>query len=121
MSCFCYYYYYHYYTRLGNDCRGTGTKWTARNPTLGRTHFHAAEKKKSGKETFILMTGSCDDSIKLWINAANLKDRQRWSAGWLERAERAVIDSNGIGCKACKGSGTVKCPLCANAGNVVEL
>eukprot|EP00884_Botryococcus_braunii_P018979 jgi/Botrbrau1/5765/Bobra.0134s0033.1 len=98
-----------------------GTKWTARHPTLGRTHFHAAEKKACAGETYILMTGSCDDSVKIWINVVNLKDRDRWSAGWLERTERARVAIGTSDCKACKGTGQRDCPLCTRGGQVVEL
>lgn len=64
------------------------------------------------------------------MNLQNLKDRQRWASGWLQKeemraleAERADADATQAGpeCKACGGSGRVACPLCSLGGQVVEL
>lgn len=85
----------------------------------------------------------------------NLKDRDRWASGWLQkveikeaeaqRAQQAAAaeeqqqqqgvratsfaarppgsssSATGTVCRACTGSGTLPCPLCSLAGQVVEL
>ena len=71
------------------------------------------------------------------MNLQNLKDRERWASGWLQKdemraleAERAAAAEGGGGaaasrsgtaCKGCTGTGRVPCPLCSRAGQVVEL
>ena len=64
------------------------------------------------------------------VNIQNLKDRERWASGWLQKdemraleAERADADAAQAGpaCKACGTSGRVACPLCSQGGEVVEI
>jgi tryptophan-rich hypothetical protein len=82
------------------------------------------QRRKEGKESFVLMVATCDGNAKLWLNMANLKDRSRWAAGWLQRTDMAALQGGGgtgAECKACRGAGIVPCPLCSAAGEVIEL
>ena len=75
----------------------------------------------------------------------NLKERERWASGWLQKQEMRALEAQlqaapaqqqqqqrqpgqpptpaggGTVCKGCAGSGSLPCPLCSNAGEVVEL
>ncbi len=59
----------------------------------------------------------------------NLKDRDRWASGWLQKQEIQGLErqrqqdggGGGTACKACGASGSLPCPLCSLAGQVVEL
>ena len=99
------------------------SKWTAMERTLGWRHFRVTQKQKEGKETFVCMVATCDENAKLWINIKNLKDRALWAAGWLQRTEMRAREAQegGAECRTCHGAGTVACPLCSLAGEVVEL
>jgi tryptophan-rich hypothetical protein len=92
---------------------------------FGWRHFECTQRRKEGKESFVLLTSTCDPETKLWINRKNLKNRDRWSAGWLQKKEIIAVVGNssekGTRCPACSGSGTAPCPLCSLAGEVVEL
>lgn len=73
------------------------------------------------------------------VNLQNLKDRQRWASGWLQKDEMRALEAerasaadgggggaaaearSGAACKGCTGTGRVPCPLCSRAGQVVEL
>lgn len=76
------------------------------------------------------------------VNMQNLKDRARWASGWLQKREIQALEAQrtpeaageaggggaaakggggGTTCKGCAGSGSVPCPLCSQAGQVVEL
>jgi tryptophan-rich hypothetical protein len=101
---------------------------------FGWRHFECTQRRKEGKESFVLLASTCDPETKLWINSKNLKDRERWSAGWLQKKEIIAAVGNGNGnnnnnnnsengtrCPACSGSGTAPCRLCSLAGEVVEL
>lgn len=59
------------------------------------------------------------------LNVRNLKERERWAAGWLQKAEIVAVEAlagAGAECKACGGTGRLPCPLCsATGGEVVEL
>lgn len=68
------------------------------------------------------------------LNIKNLKERERWASGWLQKAEIAAATpavqmdggankagAAGPQCKACSGSGSIPCPVCSMAGQVVEL
>ncbi|XP_073388546.1 uncharacterized protein [Physcomitrium patens] len=102
--------------------RIVGSNWTAMERTLGRHHFFVYSKRRGpGKEWFLEMVSACDDTTRLWINAKILRDRERWSAGWLQRGELHGIKVEGEGerqskaviCKGCKGRKTQSCQMCA--------
>jgi tryptophan-rich hypothetical protein len=116
-----------------------GTQWTAAERTLGRTHFRCAAKRRAsggeegrnGGQWFVLMVAACDESIRLWVEARALRDRARWTPGWVTVADvvdrRARADGRGVGprsgagCKACGGEGRAPCPLCTRPGEVIEI
>lgn len=105
------------------SARIVNSAWTAMERTLGWRHFRVTQKRKQGKDTFVLMVATCDENVQLWVNIKNLKDRAAWAAGWLQKAELRALEGQAAGaeCKGCKGTGNVACPLCALAGLVVEL
>jgi tryptophan-rich hypothetical protein len=123
-----------------------GTQWTAAERTLGRTHFRAAGKQRAaapppgattagggggGGQWFVLMVAACDESIRLWVEARALRERARWTPGWVTVADvvarRAARDGRGVGprtgsaCRACGGGGRAPCPLCTRPGEVIEV
>lgn len=110
-----------------------GTQWTAAERTLGRTHFRCASKRRAagGGGWFVLMVAACDESIRLWVEAKALRDRARWTPGWVTVADvvdrrsrkdgRGVGPRAGAGCKACGGCGRAPCPLCTRPGEVIEV
>ena len=59
----------------------------------------------------------------LQLNMRNLRERERWASGWLQKAEIQAAEAlAGAACKACGGSGRAPCPLCsAGGGAVIEL
>ncbi|KAL2629864.1 hypothetical protein R1flu_014550 [Riccia fluitans] len=92
-----------------------GSKWTAMERTFGWRHFRVHSKKRgNGKEWFVEMSATCDESTRFWVNAKNLKERERWSMGWLQKTEILAAkgekntSSNQV-CKACKGQGLLPC------------
>lgn len=67
-----------------------------------------------------LLPAAC--RLPLQLNMRNLKERERWAAGWLQKSEiQAEQELAGAECKACGGTGSVPCPLCSSRGLVVEL
>jgi hypothetical protein len=69
------------------------------------------------------MLSTCDATVRFWVNVANLKDRERWSCGWLEKTEMRAVSEGGSGapggrCRACRGEGACRCPACASPGAV---
>lgn len=105
--------------------RIVGSKWTAMQRTMGWRHFRVTQRRKEGKNAaFVLMVATCDETVQLWVNLKNLKDRSLWAAGWLQRTEMRALEEQGAAgpeCKVCRGSCAVPCPLCSRAGEVVEL
>lgn len=97
-----------------------GSKWTAMEPTLGWRHFRVDSRKRAplvGGDWFVEMVATCDSGTRLWVNASNLKDRERWTMGWVQKVELAALASadkarGGNPCKACHGSGVVPCAAC---------
>ncbi|MCM1982681.1 TIGR02450 family Trp-rich protein [Lyngbya confervoides] len=59
-----------------------GSKWTAKQRTFGWRHFQVVNRKQQGKLVFAELVAACDDSVRFWVNASSLKDRQLWQAGW---------------------------------------
>ncbi|MBE9065120.1 TIGR02450 family Trp-rich protein [Leptolyngbya cf. ectocarpi LEGE 11479] len=59
-----------------------GSKWTAQQRTMGWRHFQVTNRKNEGKLVFAELVASCDPTIRFWINANVLKNRQLWKAGW---------------------------------------
>lgn len=59
-----------------------GSRWTARQPTLGWRHFQVTNRKNQGQWVFAEMVAACDPTVRFWLNAQLLKDRAVWQAGW---------------------------------------
>jgi tryptophan-rich hypothetical protein len=59
-----------------------GSKWTAKQATWGWRHFQVINRKNQGQWVFAELVASCDDSVRFWINAQQLKDRNLWLPGW---------------------------------------
>lgn len=99
-----------------------GSKWTAMERTLGWRHFHATQKRKNGRDTFVLLVATCDSSSQLWVNVKNLKDREAWAAGWLQKAElMEMVTKIGPQCKVCSGRRVIPCRLCSRGGQLIEV
>jgi len=58
------------------------SKWTATQSHWGWRHFQVINRKNEGKWIFAELKASCDDSVRFWINAQQLKDPNLWLAGW---------------------------------------
>lgn len=59
-----------------------GSKWTAQQQTWGWRHFQVKNRKNQGRFVFAEMVAACDGSVRFWVNAKALKDRDLWQAGW---------------------------------------
>lgn len=59
-----------------------GSKWTALQKTEGWRHFEVVNRKNQGAWVFAELVASCDASVRFWINAKQLKNRDLWLAGW---------------------------------------
>ncbi|KXZ45765.1 hypothetical protein GPECTOR_50g558 [Gonium pectorale] len=103
--------------------RIVGSKWTAMQETMGWRHFRVIQcRKGSGALAFVQMQASCDPATQLWMNAANLKDRDLWAAGWLQKSEMENPQgamAGGVTCRACSGTGATPCPACDATGAVL--
>lgn len=66
-----------------------GSKWTARQPTLGWRHFQVKNRKNEGRWVFAELVAACDSTVRLWLNARVLKDRELWQAGWQPLGDKA--------------------------------
>lgn len=112
-----------------NATRIIGSAWTAMETTMGWRHFQCRQKQKRSKDTYVLLVATCDESVQLWVNMKNLKDRSLWAAGWLQKKELLALRSapssgnaqHGTACKVCRGSGRVECGLCKRAGQVIDV
>ncbi|MEO0407592.1 MAG: TIGR02450 family Trp-rich protein [Cyanobacteria bacterium P01_A01_bin.135] len=59
-----------------------GSKWTAQQQLWGWRHFQVVNRKNQGRFVFAEMVATCDSSVRFWVNAKALKDRDLWLAGW---------------------------------------
>lgn len=59
-----------------------GSKWTAHQTTWGWRHFQVVNRKNEGRWVFAEMVAACDPTVRFWLNAKQLKDRDLWQAGW---------------------------------------
>ncbi|MEN9201770.1 MAG: TIGR02450 family Trp-rich protein [Thermostichus sp. DG_1_6_bins_120] len=61
-----------------------GSKWTSVHPILGWRHFQVKERQQGkGGLVFAELVAVCDPQVRLWVNAAVLKNRELWQAGWV--------------------------------------
>ena len=65
-----------------------GSKWTARERTFGWRHFQVVGRKNESALVFAELVAACDESVRFWINAQVLKDRQLWQPGWKSLSEQ---------------------------------
>ena len=65
-----------------------GSKWTARQTTLGWRHFQVVNRKNQGSLVFAELVAACDPEVRFWINAKGLKNRDLWTAGWQSLQEQ---------------------------------
>ncbi|NJN22960.1 MAG: TIGR02450 family Trp-rich protein [Leptolyngbya sp. RL_3_1] len=59
-----------------------GSKWTAQATVMGWRHFQVVNRKNEGGLVFAEIVATCDDTVRLWINAKVLKNGDLWQAGW---------------------------------------
>ncbi len=59
-----------------------GSKWTAQSTLMGWRHFQVVNRKNEGTLVFAEIVATCDDAVRLWINAATLKNAGLWRSGW---------------------------------------
>lgn len=64
-----------------------GSKWTAQAKILGWRHFQVKNRQNQGKWVFAELVSSCDPTVRLWVNAQQLKDDRLWAAGWTSLKE----------------------------------
>lgn len=114
-----------YHTRNRVDhARIIGSKWTAMETTFGWRHFEVVSKQKGGKDWFLELVATCDQNTRFWLNSHNLKDRERWSMGWLQKEETSLAQGKGISrisCKSCRGMGRLRCVACEKKGQAVDI
>lgn len=53
------------------------------------------------------------------VNLRNLKDRERWASGWLQKSEVEALNDLGGICQVCAGTGHMTCPLCKDESVVI--
>jgi tryptophan-rich hypothetical protein len=41
-----------------------------------------ANRKEEGRWVFAKLVASCDPTVRLWVNAKQLKNRSLWQPGW---------------------------------------
>lgn len=59
-----------------------GSKWTSRQKLEGWRHFEVVNRKNQGDWVFAEIVSACDPTVRLWVNAKQLKNRTLWQAGW---------------------------------------
>lgn len=89
--------------------------------TLGWRHFTAVERRRQGKDSYVLMVATCDEDTKLWVNIKTLRERSQWASGWLQKRDLVAGDDGGATCRECSGRGVVPCVLCGAVDGVVAL
>jgi tryptophan-rich hypothetical protein len=65
-----------------------GSKWTAAHDTFGWRHFIVTNRKNETNIVFAELKATCDQSVRFWLNAKALKDRNLWQPGWIALAEQ---------------------------------
>lgn len=66
-----------------------GSKWTACQQVDGWRHFQVVNRKNQGRWVFAELVAACDPDVRFWVNAAQLKQRHLWQAGWRSLQEQA--------------------------------
>jgi tryptophan-rich hypothetical protein len=60
-----------------------GSKWTAAQETFGWRHFVVTNRQNQSNLVFAELKATCDESVRFWVNAKALRDRDLWTPGWL--------------------------------------
>ncbi len=71
-----------------------GSKWTATRTHWGWRHFQVVDRQNRGKWVFAEMVASCDSQTRFWLNAAQLKDKSLWLAGWKTLEEINLLEAD---------------------------
>jgi tryptophan-rich hypothetical protein len=65
-----------------------GSKWTAQQAVLGWRHFQVVNRKNQNQWVFAELVAACDPTVRMWVNAQQLRKRSLWQAGWQSLQER---------------------------------
>jgi len=94
----------------------------------GASGDNAPRPRRHRGLTLVHLISTCDPTVTLWLPTTVLKDRAAWAPGMLLRSDAAARRAAAAGgsggggdCRRCGGGGSVPCPLCAAAGEVVEV
>jgi tryptophan-rich hypothetical protein len=71
-----------------------GSKWTAKAQTFGWRHFQVVSRKNEGAWVFAEMVAACDPTVRFWLNAKVLRDKQLWHPGWKSLVEQGRTPSD---------------------------
>lgn len=74
-----------------------GSKWTAVEVTFGWRHFVVKNRQDRNGLVFAELQAACDESVRFWLNARALKDRDLWLPGWRSRLEQGQAPSADAG------------------------
>jgi len=70
-----------------------GSKWTSVQETFGWRHFVVTNRKNEQDSAqnlvFAELKATCDDSVRFWLNAKSLRDRNLWRPGWIALTEKS--------------------------------
>ncbi|MFT0814202.1 TIGR02450 family Trp-rich protein [Synechococcus sp. OH20] len=73
-----------------------GSKWTSVQPVMGWRHFQVtARQEGQGGLVFAELRAVCDPQVRLWVNAATLKNRDLWQPGWTPLEDGIPCGSGG--------------------------
>ncbi|WP_132323488.1 TIGR02450 family Trp-rich protein [Pseudobacteriovorax antillogorgiicola] len=57
--------------------------WTAREPVQGWVHFRISGRRRPSKSLLeVELMAVCDRSVRFWLAADCLTDRENWLPGW---------------------------------------
>ena len=110
-----------------NVAKLVGTKWTAMTPTTGsagtrhdyftvvaRHKEEGAGTKKQKAMVVAEMAAECNRASRVWVPVGELRDRERWRAGWRSglkgmKGDRVggLEDPTVKACQSCKGAGEI--------------
>ncbi|MGA1264310.1 MAG: TIGR02450 family Trp-rich protein [Prochlorothrix sp.] len=65
-----------------------GSKWTSRQQMFGWRHFQVIGRRNEGRWVFAELEAACDETVRVWVNAKALYDRDLWQAGWRSLQEQ---------------------------------
>ncbi len=67
------------------------SKWTSKQKNFGWRHFQVINRQNESGQVFAEMVSSCDPTVRFWVNAKALKDREQWQAGWQTLKEMGAV------------------------------